>query len=37
MFREVTGGAYRDGTSDDDDLDVPVVWWLQSFFHSQRR
>ena len=38
MFREVTGGAYRDGRSDDDDLDVPVdMWWWLSFFHSHKR
>ena len=38
VVREVTGGAYRDGTNDDDDLDVPVdMWWWLSFFHSQKR
>ena len=35
---EVTQGAYRDGPSDEDDLDVPVdMWWWLSFFHSGKR
>ena len=35
---EVTGGAYRDGTADEDDLDVPVdMWWWLSFFHHGKR
>jgi len=38
VVREVTGGVYRDGTSEDDDLDVPVdMWWWLSFFHKQKR
>ena len=35
---EVTQGAYRDGPSGDDDLDVPVdMWWWLTFFHRGKR
>jgi len=36
---QVTGeGVYRDGPSDEDDLDVPVdMWWWLSFFHGGKR